>query len=1743
MAEGDIKKLGQLRNQRAIIQGSLTRTKNYVEKNAATLCSEDLETRLQFIEENFKQALNIQSNIELMDKDEPQEKRELLEDLYFATKSKLLAVLAQLKKGNLNSSVLDVSQSATQQFRSSMNLPKLQLPKFSGKYTQWIDFYSVFNTLIHEDNSLTDIEKFQHLRSCLSESAYQCIQSLEITSVNYLEAITILKNRFNNTRLILKAHIRDIFNVTAVLKNSADSLRQFIDSINSHLRSVKSICTEQEFLDALLSHIIFTKLDSHTLSIWEERSDVRKIPTWEMISSVLENRFIAMENLSSNKSFHSASPSSTSSTPSQSKQKSSFSTTISNNKQQQQCVICEKTGHCIYKCTRFLAMSPQSRFIEAKQRSLCINCLNKNHTSSKCTAGKCRICHSTHNTLLHIDKQAESPESSETTMSTTSTSAVAISMCTNSSSLHHTSLPTNNLKQIKKVFLATAVVLIKTNNGKYIPCRALLDSASQLNFITERLCQQLRIKRSKVNISISGISDISSQSKYEITSTIKSRINNFSTELDMLVLHKITESQPNWFTNISDWNIPSNIQLADPLFYQPHEIDMLIGADTFFNLLSVGQIKLNAEQPILHKTVFGWIVAGNLFQGNQTSKTCLQVNNTIINNSINNDFLDKSLQRFWEIENHEPLLPNWSDSEKLCEKYFVDTVSRQDNGRIIVRLPLKEDRSVLGNSYETAKRRFLSLERRLQNNPELKKLYCEFMNEYITLNHMEQTSTDIVIKNHNYYLPHHCVIKPDSTSTKLRVVFDGSCKTTSGKSVNSIMHIGPTIQPDLFTILIRFRLKVYAFTADIQKMYRQVNIHQEDTNLQCILWRNDPKHQIQTYRLKTITYGTAAAPFLAIRSLHYLSDLYKEKYPLGSYVIQNQFYVDDMLSGANTVEEARKTMMEVDKILKSAKFTLCKWASNHSELLSNIPEGQQEKLINIKEHHVIKTLGLAWEPKSDSFHYHYNNKSSHTSKVTKRQVLSEIASLFDPMGLINPIIVLAKIFMQRLWQLKVHWDESLPIQYKTEWENFRIQLKQININVPRPIIVSNFTTVEIHGFADASLRAYGCCLYLRCIDSVGRISINLLAAKSRVSPVKSITIPKLELCGAHLLATFLAKVLSSIELKINNIFCWTDSEIVLDWLSTHPSNWSIFVSNRVARIQEIVPREHWSHVGTNVNPADLVSRGTFPSQLVKSKLWFNGPSFLEYSQDNWPKYTKTTSLSNAPERRKASIMVAQTEEQDLVMQIKFNSFKKIQHTFAYIQRFITNTRNKKNQRRTSPFTPTELEDALLLIVRIIQQSSFSSELTKLKNDKHVHLHSHLKSLSPFIDNNNIIRVGGRLQNSALDFDAKHQIVLPKRHKFVTSLITHYHNKFCHAGPLALSNILRQQFWILNAKSTIKSVVHTCIPCFRHRPILFKQIMGNLPKNRVTPARPFINSGVDFCGPVYIHYKIRGKRPYKAYIAVFICFATKATHLEIVHDLTTDAFIGALKRFIARRGFCKQLSCDNGTNFVGARRELSELRKLFLSRAHNEHVQTFCAEDNINFSHIPPRSPHFGGLWEAAVKSAKHLLYRSTLNTSLTYEQLLTIVTQIEAILNSRPMTALSSDPCDFNALTPGHFLIGTPLTALIEPSLKDKNMSQLSQWRLVTACQQHFWTRWSQEYLNQLQQRHKWVVNKSNIKLNTLVLVSEESCPPQKWLLGRIIELHHGSDKKTRVATVKTPHGVLKRAIAKLAPLPFEEDN
>ncbi|GFW61807.1 integrase catalytic domain-containing protein [Trichonephila clavipes] len=600
----------------------------------------------------------------------------------------------------------------------------------------------------------------------------------------------------------------------------------------------------------------------------------------------------------------------------------------------------------------------------------------------------------------------------------------------------------------------------------------------------------------------------------------------------------------------------------------------------------------------------------------------------------------------------------------------------------------------------------------------------------------------------------------------------------------------------------------------------------------------------------------------------------------------------------------------------------------------------------------------------------------------------------------------------------------------------------------------------LHGFADASSLAYAAAIYCRQKHN-SKIKVQLLITKTKVAPVKQVSIPRLELCGAHLLSKLFKSVLRTLKHYTFDVFAWTDSKIVLSWLSSHPRKWKTFVANRTSEIMEVLPTKHWRHVPSKENPADIASRASQGSSISSSHI-------------------NTTSLT-------------------------FSETKTAEET----------------------------------IIRWVQGFYFQEEIRSIKKQISLPLKSPLRSLHPFIDEHGLVRVGGRLQNSQLRFNSKHPIILPSQHSISELLIKEQHIAHLHAGPTLLAHVLPQSHWIVGSKKLINKCIRKCLKCNKFKTsTTTPQLMGNLPKHRVTLERPFFSCGIDYAGPVLIKYnKGRGTKSTKGYIALFVCLATKAVHIEAVGDLTTDYLIAALRRFSARRGAPRHIYSDNGTNFVGARRKLDEIRKLWLSLPTNEAISYYLSKSSIDWHFILPSSPHFGGIWESGIRSVKFHLKRVLGETILTFEELTTLLTQIEGLLNSRPLSYVNDSDIEcISTLTPSHFLTGDVLLSVPEELPSTSN--HRDRWELLQNIKRGFWKKWSSEFISSLQPRKKWQDAQPNLKEDDIVLIKEEG-PPGTWPMARVLQVHPGNNGLVRVATVKTQDSVFKRPVHKLHKLPI----
>lgn len=490
----------------------------------------------------------------------------------------------------------------------------------------------------------------------------------------------------------------------------------------------------------------------------------------------------------------------------------------------------------------------------------------------------------------------------------------------------------------------------------------------------------------------------------------------------------------------------------------------------------------------------------------------------------------------------------------------------------------------------------------------MQQLYSDFMEEYEKLDHMERVIEDALPCN-NYYLPHHGVYKAEKATTPLRVVFNASSPSSNGISLNDILLKGDVVE-NIFDLILRFRTHKYAFTADIKKMFRQILVSPSQRDFLRILWIDENTKNPITFRLKTVTYGTTSAPYLAIRTLKQLALDEASSFPLASEITLRDFYMDDVLSGAKDIESARILQHQLIKMLKRGGMDLHKWASNLPELLDTSPNLNHKVSINEEKNSNAKTLGMNWLSNEDNFAFYINHTSD--TSFTKGSVLSFIARLYDPLGLLGPIICKAKIFMQKLWLHQLRWEDKLPIALANEWNTLVKSFRNIEqIKIPRWILVDDCQKFILHCFADASKYAFGAVIYLQCIRTNDCASSMMLTSKSRVAPLKIISIPRLELCACLLASKLRIKVEQALHLQIDRVIMYTDSTIALSWIHSKPHQLKTFVANRVSKIQQMGCGSSWQHVSSNLNPADVISRGMFPEELADNKLWWNGPPFLQ----------------------------------------------------------------------------------------------------------------------------------------------------------------------------------------------------------------------------------------------------------------------------------------------------------------------------------------------------------------------------------------------------------------------------------------------------------------------------------------------------------------------------------------------------
>ncbi|CAH8466083.1 unnamed protein product [Dicrocoelium dendriticum] len=1375
------------------------------------------------------------------------------------------------------------------------------------------------------------------------------------------------------------------------------------------------------------------------------------------------------------------------------------------------CIICDGE-HDVESCTKFLAMDVPGRWELIRAKAACYNCLGSGHRSATCRNRKgCNVstCNGRHHSLLHHDKAPNPSRNEYSSCNVTSTAPGRVSL---------------------------GVVPVRLDGPvRSIETYALLDSGSDVTLVQEDLLREAGVKVSRTSLTMQTVSGLTSLEAGLAKFRLSALRGPEYVTVERAYCLKRLPLRPVACTNGQlgrHWPHLSDIQF-DAL--TDTRVRILIGADVPEAHWQLERRACGRKRPFAARTPLGWILLGpvNTSPEGCVSVHCVQEETTSIETQLKMLY-DGGFESAGS--SHRSL----SMEDKAALEIAENSV-RLVEGHFEVALPWRKRQMIVPNNFVSALHRLHCLSRRLVNDPTMCERYTAALETSIAKGYAALVPSEQLQPSYTprWYLPHHAVINPKKPE-KLRVVFDCAAKH-KGLSLNDQLLQGPDTTANLTGILMRFRSERVAISADIEDMFMQVKVPAKDrAALRFLWWKNNViGSEVVEYQMTAHPFGATSSPFCANFALRQTAKAWGHQYSENvSAAVCRDFYVDDLLISLPTPAEARSFVTQIREMLSRGGFKLCKWVCNIDEVYEVVPSAEIAEAVKpIAELPglVSRTLGLSWDSKQDVFLFHF---AVSEGPNTRRGILSVVSSIFDPLGMIAPLIMPVKLLLQQLCRDKVGWDELITGDSEAAWHTWIRKTKALGfLKIPRCIRngTESLGPPQLHIFCDASETGYGAVAYARF-----RIKDNrrcaLLYSKSRVAPLKTVSIPRLELTAAVLATRVFEDVTERAQLEFENVWFWTDSTTVLYYINDTSKRFSTFVSNRLSVIHELTDPSQWKHVMSGSNPADILSRGSYSSARLES--WFHGPDFLLSDNDEWPDKCLNSEPRDIELKRvkvQVNMVACQSSLSSLIR--RYSDWFKLLKSVVWLTRFKRYLKARAydsdiGPQYTSLITLHELKGAEFDVIRLAQNEVYGDEIKRMEETKEGIMppkrkarQGSLSRLCPIL-RDGILCLGGRLAYSDYDSSFKFPVIIPPKHAVTALLIRFYHILEGHSGASQVLTSLRRKYWIVRGLSAVKRVIGSCWICRRRLATAGQQMMAPLPLVRIEKGwYPFRFVGVDYFGPFIVKH---GRKQEKRYGCLFTCLQTRAVHIEMSYTLNTDSFIMALMRFIARRGTPAEIFSDNGGNFVGAVAELRAAMKGWSEKHINDKLLLFGVQWHFN----PPAASHRGGIWERIVRSVRRILLSVATQQALTEEALVTLITEAERIINSRPLVPLTSDSTDRPALTPNDLLILRPNpSGLLSESVADEYRRC---WRQVNYLTALFWKRWVREYLPLLNCREKWLNPCRNFKPGDVVLVVSETVSRNMWPLGVVESCVTSQDGLVRTVNVRTKDGLLKRDVRKV---------
>ncbi|XP_036347224.1 uncharacterized protein LOC118756578 [Rhagoletis pomonella] len=1587
------------------------------------------------------------------------------------------------------------------------------LPTFNGNVEEWPLFRANFDdtTAIFK---YSNRQNLMRLQKCLMGPAKEAVASMLIYPNDVPTVLSELEFRFGRPDMLVKCQISKLQQFPLISETKPDQIVLFSSRVRNVVAFLKSAKCQQHLANVTLLEQMVGKLPQARQFDWaRQAATIQPYPTVEDFSKWLSElaRIACLMPTASTSSTRVNAP-------------TANPRRLMHIERAIECYNCSG-NHSVFQCEQFKKMGVQDRWELVKTLQLCFSCLRKGHCTLKCRSRKrCNVngCQRYHNPLLHGEEAKTQPVLKATQ---TNETAQPILNCR---------LTQSTCGQLFKML----PVNIYGPNGKR-EVLAMFDEGSSISIMEEKVAKQIGAKGKARPLTLQWYDDkVVTEQALKLNIEIENRL-----DMTKFLLKDV-------FT-VKELNLPEqSLQKEDfehlkhlPLInYHAAKPVLLIGLKHAYLGATSTAVQAGIDSPIAIKTPLGWVAYGPTKSPLAVSPRVMLIKGyQQLQNLVEEYFATDSFGT-------NPVSLKLESEEDERARLILEQTTRRVGDQFECGLLWKGYPTNLPSSRAMAERRLMSVERQMKCNVEFGKRYRHEMAKYVDKGYARKLGSVELAATHQHvwYLPHFAVLNPHKPD-KVRIVFDAAAMVDN-VSLNSALLKGPEQAQPLIRILLQFRQGRVGVSADIREMFSQIRIRPSDQHAQRYLWRDgDASQPIEEYAMTSLIFGAVCSPCIAEHVKNKNAEDFRAELPAAASAIITKHYVDDLVASFDTPQQAVKISREIVHIHMKAGFELRNFISNCigvEESMNQTSPAVREAVSMERGETTDKVLGLFWNTNNDTFEFHTKfhrvpkEVLDGTRAPTKRELLRIVMAVFDPFGMLADYLLFTKILIQETWKHGIAWDDVLPQELSKKWVRWWQEfhnVQQFKMQRCYSPYIFDGGRVEVHIFVDASQVAFAAAGYVRVVHG-SEIDVSFIIGKTRTAPAKLLSVPRLELQAAVLGARLAKMIRDCLEFTAERVIFWSDSQTVLQWLNSSKRKYRAFVAHRIAEILSTTAQEQWRWVPTCHNPADVATRSSNTPKFDNNSCWVKGPAFLKLDEEYWPT-TTVNAASVLPEEVKSDILLLVQPSNTLIDFSKFNSFSKLKRTIAWVIRAATLFRAKPHAKSQPPsiLTAAELQKAEYTINRTVQRECFPSEIADLTAARKLAKQSSLYKLSPYLDEDGLLRLSGRIDEASyLPFQARRPILLPRKHIWSDLIVQHCHEKSHHQNSAITINEVRQKYWIPGLKTLLKAIQRKCLVCKIDRAQPSPPMMGQLPVDRITPfVRPFTFTGVDLFGPFNVSI---GRRHEKRWSVIFTCLTVRAAHIELAENLSTDAFILCLRNFVNRRGTPVRIRSDNGTNFIGAQKDLKSCERLL----DTDRIQAEAAKHSIEWVFNCPANPSSGGCWERLIRVVKSLLAKTLREVAPKVDTLQSVLIEAENIINSRPLTDVPVLHEDDEPLTPNHFLLGCA-NSTQTPYPADDKVCLRKQWRISQNLKDRLWKRWTTEYLPQLIQRTKWQEKTTPLKVNDLVIICDPAQPRSQWQRGRVTKVFPTKDGQVRVAEVKTITGVLRRPATRLAKLTIGE--